>query len=144
NAGVPDQHGERIVQFMGNAGEQLCRRRQLLTLTQRLLRSLSFLGEAAVLQEHRRLIGESREKRNVIGAEWPPLRRVYIEDTGGLAVRSQRYPEKPVQTDGLGGLLMERIVTFVVEHIAHSDRLISRHDQAAVSHDDSQSRSTCR
>src|SRR5438876_4648859 len=24
-------------------------------------------------------------------------RCVYIEDTGGLAVRSQRYPEKPVQ-----------------------------------------------
>src|SRR5207249_5407842 len=123
---------------MGHAGEQLSHRRQLLTLTQSLLRSLSFLSEAAFLQDHRRLIGESRKKRNVIGAEQPPLRCVYIEDTGGLAVRSQRYPEKPVQTDGLGGLLMDWIVTFVVEHIAHSDRLIRRHDRAAQTLADSQ------
>src|SRR5437867_1824792 len=118
---------------MGHAGEQLSHRRQLLTLTQSLLRSLPFLSEAALLQDHGRLIGESGKTSNVIGAEQPPLRCAYIEDPRGLAVRSQRYPEKPVQTDGLGGPLMAWLVTLAVDllvepRVLHGDRCLVRQD----------------
>src|SRR2546425_11472338 len=109
HARVPDQNGEWVIEFMGHSGEQLTHRRQLFPLPQALLSLLSFLGEPAVLQDDGGLIGESRKERDIIGGEPPTLLRVYIQNAGGLAVRPQGDPQKPVQADRLDGLLMERI-----------------------------------
>src|SRR5206468_4597277 len=108
---------ERVLDFVGDAGGELAEGSELFGLDQAILRGAQvieglrqflrahaqLIKQSGVLDGDHRLIGEIRDKLNLLFAEWAHFLAVDDNDANQLALPEHRYGKQGPSPHALGG-----------------------------------------